>query len=180
MIWNTPTSDWTWAIDRVQDCTGDGINDVVVGDLEGYFYLLDGLTGAIEWRWLNPTGDKIKTIRSVPDLNGNTAPDMVAGTQLLYGGTGGWVNALEGNRDITAAPESESLACRLSEGYLNPTSSSVAWRISLDQPGLYGMLILGANGRCVRQLGGESLAPGSTSAVSWVGRDADGTAVPGA
>jgi outer membrane protein assembly factor BamB len=179
-LWYTFTSDWTWAVDRVADCTGDGINDVVVGDFDGYVYLMNGVDGQIFWRWLNPTGDKIKTIRGVPDLNGNGAPDVVAGTQLLYGGTGGDVYALEGNRDIAAAPGDLASALRVSEAYPNPTSGAVSWSLTSTSAsqGTLRLLVFSTDGRLIRDLGETSLRTGGVRTITWDGRAEGGALVP--
>jgi len=178
-LWNTATSDWVWAVDRIADVTEDGVNDVVAGDFDGYVYLLDGVTGAIFWSWRNPTTDKIMTIRGVPDLNGNGIPDVVAGTQLLYGGTGGDVYALEGNRDATAVPEEDALAAglRVSPAWPNPARGPVTWSLAADVPGACRLLIFGPEGRCVRDLGAHDVTRGSVLPLTWDGRDAGGRPV---
>ena len=178
-LWNTPTSDWCWAVDRIDDCTGDGINDVVAGDFDGFVYLLSGVNGQILWRWTNPTGDKIMTIRGVPDLNGNGAPDVAAGSQLLTGGTGGYVYALEGNRDLVAAPVESPAdpAFSLSEAYPNPASGRTAWSLSLAERGRVGLSLFAPDGRRIWDLGEREMAPGTALPLSWDGRDAGGSPV---
>jgi hypothetical protein len=177
-LWSTPTSDWTWAIDRVADVTGDGVNDVVAGDFDGYVYAMDGTSGTIFWSWLNPTADKIMTIRGVPDLNGNGVPDVVAGTQLLYGGTGGDVYALEGNREPTGVPDGPLAAgLRLSAGRPNPANGPITWLLAADRPGACRLLILGPDGRVVRDLGSRDPGAGASMPIVWDGRDAGGRPV---
>ena len=180
LLWSTPTSDWTWAVDRVADCTGDGVNDVAVGDFDGYVYLLNGVDRQIVWRWLNPTGDKVMTIRGVPDLNGNGAPDIAAGSQLLYGGTGGYVYALEGNRDIVAVSDGlpAPSALRLGEAYPNPTDGSVRWSLCAERPGSVRVQIFGADGRCIRELEETPLPGGADCPVIWDGLDRSGAPAP--
>jgi outer membrane protein assembly factor BamB len=172
LIWTASTSDWTWAIDRIPDCTGDGKNDVVVGDFDGYVYLLDGVTGSIVWSWRNPTGDKIMTIRGVPDLNATGTPDIVAGTQLLYGGTGGKVYALEGNTALASVPPPAGIAgLRLGEAYPNPSGGQVRWSLPAAGGGPIRLDIFGADGRWLRSLGeSEGITEGSRT-VTWDGRD---------
>ncbi len=178
-IWNTPASDWTWAIDRIDDCTGDGINDVAVGDFDGYIYVMDGVSGEVFWRWLNPTHDKVMTIRGVPDLNGNGAPDVVAGTQLLYGGSGGDVYAMEGNSEMSTGIDGEALAAGLRVGAArpNPSPSAVTWLLAADRACASRILIFSADGRCVRDLGSQPLSAGATLPVVWDGRNSAGSAV---
>jgi len=179
LLWTALTSDWTWAIDRIGDCTGDGVNDVVAGDFDGIVHLIDGVSGAVQWSWTNPTGDKIKTIRGVGDLNGNGAPDVVAGTQLLYGGTGGDVYALEGNEHPGAIADGEPLdgSFLLSEGYPNPARGAVSWILTTPGAEAARLLVVGPDGRTVRDLG-QIRTNGAELALRWDGRDALGRLVP--
>jgi hypothetical protein len=180
VIWSTPTNGNTWAIDRVADCTGDGINDVAVGDFSGRAFLMNGVTGVVLWSWITPTGDKVMTIRGVPDLNGNGAPDVVAGSQLLYGGPGGWCYALEGNRDLASVPDGGVLAARLSlsEAWPNPAAGPMSWSLAATQGGAIRMILFAPDGRRVRDLGERSIAAGSASRLTWDGRDESGASVP--
>ncbi|MFB3907773.1 MAG: PQQ-binding-like beta-propeller repeat protein [Candidatus Eisenbacteria bacterium] len=173
LVWNVATSDWTWAIDRMPDVSGDGINDVVVGDFDGWVRLLDGASGAEIWSWLNPTGDKIKTIRGTADLNGNGAPDVVAGTQLLYGGSGGDVYALEGNPNAMGVAEGlPSTGARLGPGFPNPSFAGVRWSIAPGVAPGAELSIFAVDGRRVRTLAARA------GTIAWDGRDERGRDVP--
>ncbi len=179
LLWNRAFTDWTWAIDPVADVTGDGINDVAVGDFDGKVTVLDGVSGEVFWSWLNPTGDKIMTIRGVPDLNGNGAPDVVAGTQMLSDGDGGDVYALEGNVNPTAAPGLPPLAgLRLAEAAPNPVRGATVWQLSAGTAGVARLLLFGPDGRQVRDLGERALGAGEAAALRWDGRDQSGLPVP--
>ncbi len=179
LLWNAPTTDWVWAVDRIADCTEDGINDAVAGDFDGRMHLINGVTGEIVWSWLNPTGDKIMTIRGVPDLDGNGQPDVVGGTQLLYSPpTGGDVYALEGNNVPTAVPALVlGAAVRLSPAQPNPASGAVSWELSAGRPGRVRLLIFGADGRCVADLGERAGGAGGPVVLRWDGRDGSGRPV---
>jgi hypothetical protein len=178
-LWNTPTSDWTWAVDRIADVTEDGVNDVVAGDFDGYVYLLDGVTGGIFWSWLNPTADKVMTIRGVPDLNGNGVPDVVAGTQLLYGGTGGDVYALEGNTEPTAVPNDLAgvPGLRIGPARPNPATGPITWSLAAERTCAFRLLVLSPDGRCVRDLGTRRASGGGVTPIIWDGRDTEGMPV---
>ena len=180
LLWTAPTTDWVWAVDRIDDCTEDGVNDAVAGDFDGRMHLINGVTGAVVWSWLNPTGDKVMTIRGVPDLSGNGQPDVVGGTQLLYSpATGGDVYALEGNNVPTAVPVlALEGPLRLSAAQPNPTSGPVSWELSAARAGQVRVWILGADGRCVADLGDRTLGANSTLPLRWNGRDAHGCPVP--
>jgi len=178
LLWTAGTSDWTWAIDRVGDCTGDRVNDVVAGDFDGIVHLINGVTGAVEWSWTNPTADKIKTIRGVGDLNGNGAPDVVAGTQLLYGGTGGDVYALEGNEHAAAVAEAaRTKRFMLSPTRPNPSRGPVSWDLWISSAERVRLLVVGPDGRTVRDLG-ERQTNGVGQPLLWDGRDSRGVLAP--
>ncbi|MBM3286425.1 MAG: hypothetical protein FJY88_03600 [Candidatus Eisenbacteria bacterium] len=175
LIWSRPTSDWVWAVDRIGDCTDDDINDVVAGDFDGWVYLLDGVDGTVVWSWRNPTTDKIMTIRGVPDLNGNGAPDVVAGTQLLTNGTGGDVYALEGNEDPLHAPDAEIAGSRgLTPTFPNPFTASASWSLRPDRSGNARVLVFGSDGRLIREVARRDLAAGEQIPLIWDGRDGSG------
>jgi outer membrane protein assembly factor BamB len=173
LLWTAVTSDWAWAVDRVADCTEDGINDAVAGDFDGRVYLIDGVSGQIVWNWLNPTGDKIMTIRGVPDLNGNGQPDVVGGTQLLYSPpTGGNIYALEGNNEPMAAPDRVLTGpVYLSPAHPNPACGRVAWRLDAREAGQVRLLVFGADGRRVADAGHWRVASGTSLPLSWNGCD---------
>ena len=181
LLWTAITPDWVWAVDQVEDCTQDGIGDAVAGDFDGYMYLIDGVSGETVWSWLNPTGDKIMTIRGVPDLNGNGQPDVVGGTQLLYSPpTGGKVYAVEGNNEPMSVPElvlDQGHGLRLSPAYPNPAHGAVSWKLGAQQGGFVQVLVIGADGRRVAELGGFRAAAGSEVGLSWNGLDRFGRPV---
>lgn len=186
LLWTAATGDWVWAVDRIADCTGDGINDAIGGDFDGTAYLINGASGAVVWSWTNPTRDKILTIRGGPDLNGNGWPDVIAGTQLLTNGTGGDVYALEGNSDPTALPPGAGAQVprelTVSAARPNPSSGAVAWDIqglALSTGSARGFaearfVILGPDGGRVADLRSALPGAGSNATLTWDGRDAQG------
>jgi len=181
MLWNQTTSDWTWAVDRIADCTDDGVNDVVVGDFDGKVYLLDGVTGSVVWNWTNPTGDKIMTIRGVADLSGNGAPDVVAGTQLLLSTpTGGDVYALEGREGSTAVPDPAGSIpdVTLAQAFPNPFRDRTTLRLVTERSGHLEVLLCGPDGRVVRLLASRFAEAGEPLALSWDGRADGGAELP--
>ncbi len=180
MLWTQPTSDWTWALDRIADCTEDGVNDVVVGDFDGKVYLLDGVTGNVVWNWTNPTGDKIMTIRGVADLSGNGTPDVVAGTQLLASPqTGGDVYALEGREGSTAVPDvAGSPGLTLSQAFPNPFRERTTLELVSERAGHLEVLLCGPDGRIVRELTSRHAGAGEPLALSWDGRAEGGKGLP--
>jgi WD40 repeat protein len=87
-----------WSVDRVDDLTGDGVAEVVGGSFDYNTYLFDGADG--DTLWIFNTGYRLYTVRGVPDISGNGAPDVMAGTQYIS--AGGLAFALEG-RDVLSA-----------------------------------------------------------------------------
>jgi outer membrane protein assembly factor BamB len=178
-LWTTPTANWTWAVERAGDVNSDGISEVAVGDFNGTVYLLDGVTGTAIYSWVNPTGDKIMALCGAPDLDGDGIADVVAGTQLLSGGTGGWVYALSSPNLASAGPPSASAAPPvLSAPVPNPSTGVVSWRLWPPRAGTARILLLGPDGRRVRELPALPLTAGASRACVWDGRDEGGTPVP--
>ena len=97
-IWSErgPSADYIWALDRIDDVTGDGINDVVAGTFDSYVLAFDGTDGGLLWQV--DTGDaKVLTVRGTPDVTGDCVPDVIAGNQDLGDGAGsGTTFLLEG------------------------------------------------------------------------------------
>ncbi len=145
----------TWAVDRLGDVTGDGIPDVAVGSFDYYIYAMDGTDGTILWRYY--TGNRLLTIRGVPDLNGNGFPDVVGGTQMLYGGDGGIVYALEGAPGAQAAPEITPASDTFS-AWPNPVRAAgfINWRLAAISSAEARVDLIDAEGRLLATASGES------------------------
>ncbi|MBC8486916.1 MAG: choice-of-anchor D domain-containing protein [Bacteroidetes bacterium] len=90
-IWLTALADKCWNIDRIEDITGDGINDLIAGTLysNNYCYFLDGTNGD-EIYSLN-FGEAVDGISAIPDITGDGSMEMVAGGRdgKLYCYSGG-------------------------------------------------------------------------------------------
>lgn len=98
-IWRTPVGTLyggdVWTIDRVADINGDGVNDVVAGSFDTNIYAFDGTSGEILWSY--DTGEsRVYAVRGIPDVTGDTVPDVAAGTQALGALGEGTVFLLEG------------------------------------------------------------------------------------
>jgi Secretion system C-terminal sorting domain/HYDIN/CFA65/VesB-like, Ig-like domain/Cep192 domain 4/PQQ-like domain len=89
-VWSQPVADQPWNLSRIDDITGDGINDVVVGTLfnNSYVYYLDGVDGG-ELAAIN-VGTPVDAIGVIHDIDGNGSMEVVAG------GRNGWVYCYSG------------------------------------------------------------------------------------
>ncbi len=78
-IWYTSLADKCWSIDKIEDISGDGINDLVCGTLfsNNYAYFLNGATGE-EIHSIN-YGETIDAICVIPDINNDGSWEMVVG-----------------------------------------------------------------------------------------------------
>ena len=89
-IWSQPVADQPWNLSRIDDISGDGINDVVVGTLytSSYVYYLDGVDGS-ELSSVY-VGTPVDAIGVIHDIDGNGSMEVVAG------GRNGWVYCYSG------------------------------------------------------------------------------------
>jgi len=85
-----------WALEQIDDITGDGIKDVIIGDFFGNIYGLDATDGSQEY--VNSLGSAIITrFAKLNDVNYDTHPDIVPAhssthvTQVIDGQTGSYL-----------------------------------------------------------------------------------------
>jgi hypothetical protein len=161
----------------VDDTNGDGYQELAVGSFNGNIYLMDGVDGEILWSY--SVGDKIFTIRGVPDLTGNGIPDVVAGTQML-GGSGGRCYALEGNDYISSPavavdPTGRPATLTISP---NPSYGPVDWSFAVARSGRrVSLRLYDPSGRLVRTLF-RGTAPVGETLCRWDGRSHRGETLP--
>jgi hypothetical protein len=80
-VWTFPVGspDKPWNVARINDISGDGINDVLIGDLytNNMSYFLDGTNGSV----LHSIsyGEPVDAIASIPDIVGDHSWEMVVG-----------------------------------------------------------------------------------------------------
>lgn len=193
LVWRTPVGTLNggdvWAIDRVADVTGDGIDDVCCGSFDTKVYLMDGVTGAIQWAYT--TGNRVFTVRGVPDLDGNGSADVVAGAQKLT--TGGICYALQGGAATTSVDSDDEgdsdddnaptahvtlLSSSLGPASPNPFRDVTSWRLVTPSSAAgVDLSIFSADGRRVRTLLAGAPAI-QTITIDWDGRDDLGRAAP--
>ena len=85
-----------WALEQIDDITGDGIKDVIIGDFGGNIYGLDATTGDMEYS--NSLGSAIITrFEKINDVNGDGHPDIIPAhsspdvAQVIDGYTGSFI-----------------------------------------------------------------------------------------
>ncbi|MCF7920118.1 MAG: choice-of-anchor D domain-containing protein [Candidatus Cloacimonetes bacterium] len=89
-IWSHPVADQPWNICGIEDLSGDGINDLIVGTLytNSYVYYLDGTDGS-ELASVY-VGNAIDAIGAIHDVDGNGSMEVIVGAR------NGWVYCYSG------------------------------------------------------------------------------------
>jgi len=174
-IWLTPLADQASKLDRIQDISGDGINDIVVGTLysNNYVYFIDGVTG--EDLKSIAYGQAVDAMASIPDINGDHSQEMVAG------GRDGKVVCYSGGLDAwTALPEQDEIAPAFMVNLNpNPFSNQVTAGISTNSEKNCQIQILSAGGRLFHDFGSFTLSQHQTI-LHWNGTNQNGNqAAPG-
>ncbi len=171
----------TWAVDGAGDVNYDGIPEVAVGSFDTRVYLMDGVDGTILWDFT--TGNRLFTVRGVPDLNSNGIPDVVGGTQML-GGSGGWVYALEGLPPSAGVPEDlvdlnpGNRTLRVAPNPLALGGGELFWSVTPPGAGLLHLQVIGPDGRAIRTLAETPVSTQSRPSGTWDQRDQSGMRVP--
>ncbi len=94
-VWSFTTSGASvWALEQIDDVSGDGIMDVIIGDFLGNIYGLNAATGAQLFSlFIGPA--IITRFEKIGDVNGDGHPDIIPAhssistTQIIDGFTGG-------------------------------------------------------------------------------------------
>lgn len=86
-LWSTPTGTLNggdvWTISPIADLDGDGRADVIAGSFDTKVYVAKGTTGQIMGTF--STGRRLYFVGPMPDVNRDGLPEILAGTQGLYG-----------------------------------------------------------------------------------------------
>jgi hypothetical protein len=98
IIWSQPVADQPWKVDRIEDITGDAINDVIVGTLyqDNYCYFFDGVNGT-ELKVIS-YGEAVDAIGAVADVVGDWSMEMLAG------GRNGKLTCYSGGKNASGNP----------------------------------------------------------------------------
>jgi len=93
-IWSHTVADKPASVSRIEDITGDGINDVIVGTLptNKYCYFLNGVDGS-ELKSID-YGTSVDAIAVIPDIAGDGSWEMIAG------GRNGYITCFSGGLDV--------------------------------------------------------------------------------
>jgi len=168
-IWITPTGSLNggdvWTIYPIRDIDGDGIDDVLAGSFDTKIYCVSGLTGDIVWTYT--TGNRLYTVRSIPDVNGDGVAEAIGGTQMI-GGSGGKVYCIEGDSQgpwihVTAEPDTDVVLAGEKLGITitleNTTLSSQAFDAWIDVRTPWGATIPLVVESDITLPGGVSVSP---------------------
>jgi hypothetical protein len=102
LMWTfTATASSVWGVEQLDDVTGDGIQDVIIGDFSGHIYGLNAATGTQAY-YLSIGSAIITRLERLGDVNGNGYSDIIPAhstsstTQVIDGYTGGiiWSHAV--------------------------------------------------------------------------------------
>ena len=90
-LWSFPTGGSVWSVDRIDDVSGDGINDVIAGSWSNFVYCLNGVTGELIWQ--GNTGSDVMRVEAIGDVTGDGQEDVVVAQlstmfRVLDGATG--------------------------------------------------------------------------------------------
>ena len=121
-----------WSVDALDDVNGDGYPEAVGGSFDHKVYCID--LRVCDTLWTYTTGNRLLTVRGLPDVDGNSAPDVLAGTQKLYGQPGGKAFCISGGISLDTVPDIVSTSPAQNE--LNVpvnTNISVTFDIPMDE-----------------------------------------------
>ncbi len=120
-----------WSVDGVSDVNGDGYPEAVGGSFDYKIYCVD--LRACDTLWTYHTGNRVFTVRGLPDVDGNTTPDVLAGTQMLSK-SGGKAYCISGGAPLDTVPD--IVATSPTQNQLNVSVSaniSVTFDIDMDE-----------------------------------------------
>ena len=127
-IWNVSLVDKPWNIARIDDISGDGINDVIIGTLfqTNYGYFMNGVNGDILHSF--NFGQAVDGINAIPDIVGDGSMEMV------IGGREGTLSCYSGglNSLVSIDDEPTSSNSLIAQNFPNPFSGNTT--ISFSKP----------------------------------------------
>ena len=170
-IWNQPVVDQPWNGAQIEDISGDGINDLLVGTLfnNSYGYFLNGVDGS-ELGSVN-VGSAVDAIAAIPDILGDDSMEMVVGCR------NGWIYCYSGGDGGTFIEDDELQIINFKlSNFPNPFRSSTT--ISFETTNLHEdsrIEIYNVKGQRVKILECSNCFAAASMklkhSISWDGRD---------
>ncbi|MCK4569785.1 MAG: T9SS type A sorting domain-containing protein, partial [Bacteroidales bacterium] len=177
IIWFQSLADKAWVADRINDISGDGLNDAIIGTLfsDNYCYFLDGTTGEEleSVAYYTP----LDAIRAIPDIVGDHSMEMVAG------GRNGNVFCFSGGINPATAIEelSENPGDIMASCYPNPFNSGSGYGTKINyiinEPGYTEVNIYDIQGHLVAKPDNGFKQKG-LHVAEWNGQDYTGNILP--
>jgi len=159
---NESLADKPWVVDKIDDVSGDAINDIVTGTLytNNHAYFVDSYTS--ELLADIPYGQPVDAIKSIMDINGDGSMEMVVG------GRQGTVICYSGGLDATVGiPDlNQTLSGLRHKSYPNPFSHSSTITFEIESKQEVNITIFDQQGRRIETLVNSSLKAGKHD-VTW-------------
>jgi len=159
---NETIADKPWVVDKIDDVSGDGINDIVTGTLytNNHAYFIDSYSSDL-MADIN-YGQPIDAIKSIMDINGDGSMEMVVGgrlgTVICYSGglaaTVGTPEFIETGEDL------------VHNGYPNPFSQSATIAFEVESDQAITVTIFDQQGRKIETLLNSKVRAG-THKIKW-------------
>ena len=166
-VWTKFLADQCWSVRVINDVSGNGINDIVVGTLysDNYVYVVDSKDGTAMMEKQYP--EVIDAMGVVPDVTNDGSWEVIAG------GRDGLVTAFSGglaiftNDDITEIPQA---SCDVSP---NPFVNNTVISFNITEQQNVEVFVIDVKGVLVSTLLSEKVNEGKHSVV-WHGDDEKG------
>jgi hypothetical protein len=171
-IWTLPLADKCWNVDRINDISGDGINDVVVGTLfqSNYVYFIDGVLGE-EMKSVS-YGEAIDAISAVFDIDGDGSMEVVVG------GRNGKVVCYSGGLDAWTSFDDSPVTENFFDIQTNPNPFINEVMVSIETSSELNcsINIYSTGGSLIKSFGSQKLSKNPIQ-ITWNGCDQSGAEV---
>ncbi len=160
---NLPIADKCWVADRIDDVSGDEVNDVVAGSLFGtnHTYFID--TYNVDVMFEDNYGSPLDAMKSINDITGDWSMEMVAG------GRNGLITCYSGglNAPVGIPENSVGNEDKISHGsYPNPFRESTTIFLDLSTKDHVTINIYDISGVLIETILDEDLSEGRHE-ISW-------------
>ena len=172
-VWLQPLADKSWNISGIDDISGDGINDVIIGTLysNNYCYFLDG-TNRSELQ-SNNFGTPVDALSSIPDITGDGSMEVVVG------GRNGQVYCYSGglNSGVGFGENNPMEDGFIVEIFPNPFHMETTISFLLEEKAFISIDIYNIHGKLLNRLENSFFDTGNYS-LTWNGTDETGRRMP--